>query len=175
MSNYEQDIRATEVNPAYEGVVENILRDKANRWQYDYYKEGTTGYDVHVGRAVAECRKYTLQIKKHETALNTITATLDASRKDPKHPDYKKLTAKQVEALETEYTDICKLKCEQMVLLDGAQATKREVEWKQYVQKKRIEMIQAVRNTFMNNGDEDFMARGVTWAEEYNLRLQAMS
>jgi hypothetical protein len=167
---WQEQIRATEPLPKHEHVVENILRDKADGWRHDYYNDPSTGYDIHVARSQAEVDRYKVLIKKYDTALNKLAATLDASKKDPTDPGFKKLTQKEAESLETEYTDLYKLKCEQLVLLDGAGKSLQELEWKQYLQKKRLALLHMLRNTFMLNGDADYMTRGVTWVEEYIAR-----
>ena len=102
--------------------------------------------------------------------MDKTTARLEASKKEPKEPEVKKLTQKEVEALEAEYITLYKLKCEQLVLLDGSEKTLQEMEWKQYLQKKRLALLQILRNTFMLDGDADYMKRGVTWVEEYIVR-----
>jgi hypothetical protein len=170
--DWQEQVRSTEIMRKHEHVVENILRDKNDGWRHDYYKDTTTGYDLHVGRAQIEVSRYKAAIKKHEGALEKITARLDASTKEPREPGVKKLTPKETEALEAEYIDIYKLKCELLVFLDGAEKSLQELAWKQYLQKKRLMLLQALRNDFMLNGDADYMARGVTWVEEYIANLR---
>jgi len=168
-------IRATEVNPKYNEAVENIMHDKASGWRHDYYKSNTTMFDVKVSRAQEEVRKYKTQIRKYTASLDKITADIEASNKPPQDPKYKKLTPKQVEALEAEYTDLYKLKCEQMVLLDGAQQVEQGLIWIQSTQRKRLEMLQNIRNGFMQDGDSEYMAKGVTWVEGYIENLGTMN
>ena len=170
--DWHEQVRTTEVNRKYAPVVENILRDKENGWRYDYYRDTSTGYDIHVARAHAEVSKYKMAIKKHEGALEKITVTLEASKKDPNDPAFKKLTQKESDALEAEYIEVYKLKCEQLIFLDGAEKSLREWTWKQYMQRKRLTLLQSLRNEFMLNGDADYMARGVTWVEEYITSLR---
>jgi len=167
---WREQIWGTEPQQKHDHVVENILRDKADGWRHDYYTDPSTGYDVHVARAAAEVQQHRIQIKKYEVALDKTTARLEASKKEPKEPEVKKLTQKEAEALEAEYITLYKLKCEQLVLLDGSQKTLQEMEWKQYLQKKRLALLQTLRNSFMLDGDADYMRRGVTWVEEYIAR-----
>jgi len=169
---WEKDIRATEVNAKYEGVVENILRDKANHWAYDYYRDTTTGYDLPLAFGNSTIRLHKNRIKAYEAALLKVTTALDASKKDVKDPAYKKLSWKEADALELEYIELYKQKCEQMVLLDGVENECREFEWKQYLQAKRISLIQLIRNRFMADGDEDYMKRAITWIEDYISTLR---
>jgi len=167
MTEWQEKVRTTEISSKYQDTVENILRDKANGWAHDYYRDQSTGYDVHVARAQESVRKYKGLIKGYETALIKITATIDVSKKDEKEPGFKKLSAKEVEELEAKYIELYKQKCEQMVLLDGAKASQQAYEWKQYLQRKRLILLQWLRNNFMFDGDKEYMARGVTWVEEY--------
>jgi hypothetical protein len=167
MSTEWEQIRTTEVQEKYDPIVRNILRDKADAWRHDYYKETSTGYDVHVAKSQQEVNRYKTAIKKYDASLKKITEALDAAEKPPTDPKVKALTQKELDELEVEYTEMYKLKCEQMVLLDGAEKTVQEWRWKQYVQKKRVELLQTIRNTFMVDGDAEYMARGVTWVEEY--------
>jgi len=170
--DWHEQVRTTEVNHKHAHVVENILRDKEDGWRHDYYKDTSTGYDVHVARAHAEVGRYKMAIKKHEGALDKITATLEASKKDSKDPAFKRLTQKESDALEQEYIEVYKLKCEQLVFLDGAEKSLQEWGWRQYMQKKRLMLIQSLRNEFMLTGDADYMARGVTWVENYITSLR---
>jgi len=169
---WQEEARTTEPVKKHQHVVENILRDKADGWRHDYYKDLSTGYDIHVGKTRMEIARYKANAKKHEAALDKITATLEASKKDPKHPGYKKLTAKQAEEMEAEYIEVYKLKCEQLVFLDGAEKALQEWSWKQYVQKKRLILLQWIRNNYMLDGDVDYMERAVTWVEEYIDRIR---
>lgn len=169
---WQEQIRTTDIIGKHEHVVENILRDKADGWRHDYYRETSTGYDAHVGNAQAEVNKYKGAIKKYDLALDKITARLEASKKENKDPEFKKLTVKEAEALEGEYIELYKLKCEQLVLLDGAQNTLQGFVWKQYLQKKRLELLQWVRNNYLVDGDTDYMKRAVTYVEEYIERMR---
>ena len=164
---WKEKIRATEPLEKHEHVVENILRDKADGWRHDYYNDPSTAYDVHVGRIQTEIDRYRVVSKKYEAALNKITATLEASKKPASDPEFKKLPQKELDALEGGYSELYKLKCEQLMLLDGASKALQEMEWTQYLEKKRLSMIHMLRNTFMLDGDIDYMTRGVTWVEEY--------
>lgn len=170
--DWRDQIRTTESMSKHQRVVENILRDKEDGWRHDYYKETTTGYDLHVGRAQHDINRYTMQSKKYELLLENTTRKLEASKKEIKDSGVKKLTQREIDALEAEYIDVYKLKCEQLVLLDGAKKSLQEFAWKQYVQKKRFILLQWLRNNFMLTGDVDYMARGVTWVEEYIASLQ---
>ena len=171
-TDWDEQVRTTLVDRKHAHVVENILRDKEDGWRHDYYKDTSTGYDIHVGRAHAEIAKYKIAIKKHEGALDKITATLEASKRGPKDPMFKKLTQKEGETLEAEYIELYKLKCEQLVFLDGVEKNLQEFIWKQHVQRTRLTLLQWLRNNFMINGDTDYMARGVTWVEEYIADLR---
>jgi hypothetical protein len=173
--SWRQEIPATEPVSKYENVVENILRDKASGWSSDYYRDTSTGYDVHVSRAQGEIQKHRVQINKYEKALEKITQALDASEHAKAGPEGKKLSAKEVAALELEYTETYKLKCEQMVLLDAAESKFQGLQWKQYLQRKRLSLLQALRNDFILEGNEDYMRRGVTWIEEYIRKLRESS
>jgi len=168
----------TEPNPKYEHVVENILRDRAAGWKHDYYRDTSTSVDAHVGRAQLEIQRHKQLIKKWEGLLDKIMSSIEKSKlepsepADPAAPKVKKLSPKEVEDLEKEYSEIYKVMCEQMVLLDGANTACDDLTWKQYAESKRLSLIQGLRNTFMLNADEDSLRRGVTWVEEYCKKLR---
>jgi hypothetical protein len=84
----------------------------------------------------------------------------------------KKLTLKEVEALEAEYIEIYKRKCERMVALDGENATLVTHKCAQMLQQKRFELLHAVRNKFMNDGNETYMRARTMWVENYISELQ---
>lgn len=167
-----ETILKTEPLSKYENVVENILRDKEAHWSYDYYKDTSTSYDSQVAKAHAEVNREKFYIKKYESGLSKITEALEASKKQSNEPGFKKLTVKETEALEAEYSEIYKLKCEHMVKLDGATRIRQGYEWKQYLQRKRLGLLQSLRNTFMLDGDADYMTRAVTWVEEHIERMR---
>lgn len=173
--SWREQIPATEPVSKYENVVENMIRDKESGWTYDYYKDPHTGYDMHVGRVQGEIYKHGLQIKKHEASLEKIAHRLEASKKEKTDPAFKKLSPKEVEALELEYTDVYKLKCEQMVYLDASETVRKDLSWKQYLQRKRLSLLHALRNQFMFDGNQEYMRRGVTWIEEYIQNLRQSS
>ena len=170
----EQEVPITEIDTKYEHIVDNIIRDKSSGWRNDYYRDTYTGYDTHVARAQAQIHGYKHQIKKYENELEKIATCIENSKRAVDDPKYKKLTPKAVDALEEDYSELYKQKCEQMVFLDGAEKIKQQFEWKQYLQVKRLVLLQSIRNKFMVDGDEDYMKRGVTWVSQYieKLRLE---
>jgi hypothetical protein len=170
---WREQVFTTEAMPKYGHIVENILRDKENGWKMDYYRDTSTGYDMHVGRAQGEAQNHKSQIKKYEGQLNKITQTLEASKTAV--PGVKKLSAKAAAALEEEYIEIYKMKCEQMICLDAAEKNRRGFEWQQFLQRKRLTLLQALRNDFVLKGDADYVRRGVTWIEEYIRKLRESS
>ena len=167
LTRWAESVRQTEPNPKYEHVIENILRDKADGWKHDYYRETSTSFDAHVGRAHAEVQRYKVVIKKWEIALEKIMSAIENSQLEASHPKFKKMSPKEVEELEKEYSEAYTIKCQQMVLLDGAEQVCQDLTWKQYTERKRLSLIQGLRNTFMMNADEDYLRRGVTWVENY--------
>ena len=175
MSIIWEKVLTTEVLSKHQPIVMNILRDKESGWRCDYYRDTSTFYDPPVGRARMEVSKHKMSIKKYEASLEKITGALEASKKDPKEPGFKKLSAKDTEALEAEYIDLYKLKCQQMMFLDGAESILQEWVWKQYVEKKRLLLLQSIRNKYMIDGDADYMAQAVTWVEEYVERMRKVN
>jgi hypothetical protein len=171
MSAYDVDlldvVPSTVPEAKYEHSVENILRDKADRWRHDYYSSTSTIYDVDHTTLLLSIRKTKAEISRCEKSLTDITQKIENSKLDPKHQKYVKLTAKDVEELEAEYIEIYKKKCDQMIALDSAQLEETKIGWKRYVEVTRYKLLNYVRNKFMIDGDQDFMTRGVTYVEKY--------
>lgn len=171
MSAYEVDlldvVPSTVPEEKYEHVVENILRDKDDKWCHDYYNSTSTMFDVPYATASLAVRKLKAAIKKCETALTDITRRIENSKLDPKHANYKTLTAKEIEELEAEYIEIYKKKCDHMIALEGDELQETKMGWKRYVEITRYKLLNYLRNKFMIDGDKDFMTRGVTYVEQY--------
>lgn len=148
-------------------AADNILRDKKSGWRFNYYEGKQTIHDVNVANVQASVNGLKRQIKEYDAQLDKITEDIENSKKKSDDPKVKKLTPKEVEALEAEYIDIYKRKCERMVALDGEQDTLATHKYAQMIQRKRFELLHALRNNFMNDGDERYMRAGTTWVENY--------
>ena len=155
-----------------DGAADNILRDKKSGWNFNYYESKQTIHDVNVANVQASVNGLKRQIKEYDASLDAITEEIENSKRKPEDPKFKKLTQKEVEALEAEYIDIYKRRCERMVLLDGEQETLAAHKYAQMIQRKRFELLHALRNNFMNDGDERYLRAGTTWVENYINELR---
>lgn len=148
-------------------AAENILRDKRSGWKFNYYDGTQTIHDVHVANVQASINSLNRQIKEYDASLDGITENIENSKRKADDPKFKKLSPKEVEALEAEYIELYKRKCERMVVVGAEQDALAAHKYAQMIQKKRLELLQVIRNNFMNDGDENYMRAGTGWVENY--------
>lgn len=153
-------------------AAENILRDKKSGWKFNYYESTQTMHDVAVARVQASVNGLKRQIKDYDAQLDNITGEIENSKRKSDDPKFKKLTPKEVEVLEADYIELYKRKCERMVVLDGEQDALAGHKYAQMIQRKRFELLHALRNNFMNDGDERYLRAGTTWVENYISELR---
>jgi len=150
-------------------VVKNILRDKEARWAYDYYSCTKTMHDASLGMAAQELNLQKTLLKKLDATLKNLSETIEKGRtKDA--PEKK--TPAEIEALEAEYTILYKEKCKQMIRHEHLESVHHDVQWKRYMEAKRYEMIQQVRNAFMIDGNLENLTHGVAHVSAYMESLK---
>lgn len=176
MSTLNAMILATEPSDAYEPTVANILRDQKSGWNTDYYKnDTTTSYDVALARAEA---MHQLLIKEAE--MHVIQEKLSVREKEKTNSDWQAMNKKDdIEAMKGSI-DAIKREISALYL------TVRDMEWPTSIQaaadivhtirynrlleQQRASGLQRLRNTFKEDGNLDYLRRGVTWTETYFAR-----
>ena len=168
-------ILSTEPEQKYEPTVENILRDKAQRWSLDYYKEGKSTYDVSIARAEAMLalisKENELPAKQKILEMLNSHLAVSPTKKIKDEIKAEEAAIRQIKAEMSRLSFICG----PSVPLHAAQHNLETLIFKRYLEKNRIEGLQNLRNMFMHDQDEDYLRRGVTWVESRFETLMATS
>lgn len=171
MTSLQEMISATTPRQEYAATVGNILRDKAQGWSLDYYKDdGKSSYDVAIARAETMVQ---LVIKSNEAStlyqkLNALEKIVSLSKQEEKArlADVKKVEI----AIEHNKTDMRNLAFTtiDMVMpstLQEAEGNIATLAYKRVLEKQRMAVLQLARNQFMCDCDEELLWRTVTYAE----------
>jgi hypothetical protein len=110
-------------------------------------------------------------VKKLDTKLENLAKAIEKAKDPAMSETENKMTPAE---LEEEYITVYKEKCAQMILVDRVEATRHDAEWKRYVEAKRYEMLNAVRNRFMVDGSMENLRKGVSDSLTYIAQLRTM-
>ena len=152
---------------SYEPTINNILRDKAQRWSLNYYNDKTTSYDVPLARAHAM-----LELMEKESEFKVAQKTHASFLAISKNPNQR--LKEDIKAIESKIgqlkADISRLVfishgAVRTYSLSSAQDIIDTLAYKQLLEQQRTSGIQGARNLFMANGDEAAMRESVEAVE----------
>ena len=168
---FEEIVLSTTALPAHENIVADILRDKAHDWRYNYFKpDGHSMHDAEIWRMNHEKAACDANIKTNTTLVETLDKHIKCARLPPNDKDYKKAKPAEVANWDRQY-----VQAEEDILID----TKRSAEldslipkwsWNRDLELGRERTLYRLRNKFMRDNDLEFLRKGVTWANEYELK-----
>ena len=168
---FEEIVMSTTALPAHANIVADILRDKKNDWNYNYFKpDGQSSHDAELYRMIAEKQERDANIKTNVSLVETLDKHIKCARLLPTDKDYKKAKPAEITNWDRQY-----VQAEEDVLTD----TKRSAElegliqkwsWNRYLELGRERTLWRLRTKFKYDNDLDFLERGVTWASEYELK-----
>ena len=160
----------------YDDVVKLILRDKQNRWNYNYFVHAEkTGWDVAVARskvAISDCENV---LVAQEALLTKTENMIVASRLNPTEKGYVKLGKKELANLDSNYVNATDAINEARCKLSELCPRLEEEKWRQYAGRVLNVHILTIRNRFKLNGDLDLLRRGITWAMTHYYKLTRQS
>ena len=154
-------------NKKYEFLVEEILEDKKARGAHDYYRDGTSSYDPVVGRLQRDIKFYTDGCQDNRDKMDTLISNISRALKDPKDPGYKKASKEDLNRWES---DCSKLQMTFVTYKGNLEVLQTQLDdclFNRYIDDSRRSTMKMLRDKFFMDGDQDYLAKGVTWAMEY--------
>lgn len=169
----EEIIEGTAIDEHCNFVVKDILRDMNNDWKLEYFKDdGKNSHDVIITKMKNECNRLEAEIKINEQLIKKLDIDIIQARL-PKNDRNHKITKKgdtvlwdkkYVQAQEDIYNNT-KLITEIKELLET-------YVWNRYLEERMRQTLRWLRGRFMKDRDEIFLAKGVSWALNYNKKLR---
>lgn len=152
----------------YSFLVEEILADKASMWKNDIYREtNKSSYDPIVGKLQSRIDALRLTMKENRKVMDKLITDIENSKKKPDEKGYKKATAKEVDEwnkmgmkLQEEFVE-----CKHHV--NAIKPGLDDLMFNQYIELGQRRTMRFLRNKYFEDGDQDFLEKGVTWAAKY--------
>lgn len=157
----------TQPNKKYAFMVEEVLEDKRQFGAYDHYKNGPTSYDPVVGRLQRDIQFYTLNCKENRNKIDCLITNISKAMKDPKDPEYKKASKAQIEQWESDCSKLQQAFVNYRAQLELLQPQLDDCLFNRYIEESRRSTMKMLRDKFFMDGDQDYLAKGITWAMEY--------
>jgi len=169
--SFNDHVNSTIPDSRFDSTVNDILRDKASGWNFNYYSDKNTSWDSDLAHTNDTINRLKQTIKTNETLLDKCKHQLACNRLEPKDKNYAKLSAKQQQDLNQVYAqtidDLTIYKNELNELLPVQSMQK----WNRYVDQMSNANLRKLRNKYQIDSDLEFLKRGVTWILTYTYKL----
>ena len=164
----------TIADPKHTYLVEEIVQETL-LGKFDQYKDdGKTSQDPMIGKLQTDINFYTRSSAENRKLMDQLIANLTNAKKDPKEKGYKKATPADIERWET---DIGKLQLAFVTYkgqIEQLQPILNRYLFLQYIEENRRKSMKYLRDKFVEDGDRDYLEKGVTWATEYADLVRTM-
>jgi hypothetical protein len=167
--NRDSAICQTLPNKKYMFLIEEIKEDKKTMGAYDHYKnDGRSSYDPVIGRLQRDIHHYTLSSKENRNVIDALITNISKAMKDPKDPGYKKASKIDIERWESECSRLQQNFVIYKSQLEVLQPKLDDCLFNRYIEESKRSTMKMLRDKFFMDADEDYLAKGVTWAMEYS-------
>jgi hypothetical protein len=157
----------THPNNKYSYLVDEILEDKKARGVYDYYKDDKSSYDPVIGRLQRDIHFYIVSSKENRDKIDSLITNISNALKDPKDPGYKKASKADIERWESDCSKLQVTFVTYKGQLEVLQPQLDDCLFNRYIEDSKRSTMKMLRDKFFMDGDEDYLAKGITWAMEY--------
>lgn len=167
--SFEELVKETTPDVRWENTVADLLRDI--RTLSYFAEDGKTSWDPQVARSRTAIAEHNQGLKINRDLVQEAEEKIARSRLDPKQEGYLVLSKKERSDLDRQYalsTDAITEHKSELAILEPLV---EKMLWSQYVERRTDNTLRYLRNKFMNDRDEDFLRRGVTWAYTYKYKL----
>jgi hypothetical protein len=155
-------------NKKYAYILEEVLEDKKHFGAYDHYKnDGKSSYDPVIGRLQRDIKFYTVSSRENREKMDSLINSVTKAMKDPKDKDYKKATKAQIEQWESDCSRLQQSFVTYKGLLEVLEPQLEDCLFNRYIEDSRRSTMKMLRDKFFMDGDEHYLAKGITWAMEY--------
>lgn len=168
---FEEQVNATDAEPRYEYIVDDIMRDKARDWSLKYFDDKANSWDPAVARTKAAIWHCENNISTNQAVLENQALVLKNSRLPQDHKDYKPINKHAVKAMDQAYVVATDEINYHINALKSLRPYLEDALWSHYIESKTTRTMRYLRNKFMNDSDINFLRRGTTWAMTYAKKL----
>jgi hypothetical protein len=154
-------------NKKYEFLVDEVLGDKRARGTHDYYRDRSSSYDPVIGRLQRDIKFYTDGCQENRDKMDALISNISRALKDPKDPEYKKASKEDLKRWESDCSKLQVTFVTYKGHLEVLQPKLDDCLFNRYIEDSKRSTMKMLRDKFFMDGDQDYLAKGITWAMEY--------
>lgn len=162
MQPFEEYVKTVTPDPRFNYIVNDILRDKASRWSYNYYSNPRSQWHGRVMKHTNTSLQIEQSIARNIKAIEVLDTQIANCKLDPKDPMYKPLKKDEFEKIDLKYTELVK---SNIYLKEDLKAETEQYDkyWHlDYIYSSTNKNMYALRNKFQLDGDLEYLKKGVT-------------
>ena len=161
-------ILQTTAEPKYHFLIDEILADKASSWKNDIYKDSNkSSYDPIIGKLQNRVDTLRLTMKENRNVMDKIISDIENSKKRPDEKGYKKASAKELDEWNKMGMKLQEEFVESRYHVIAIKPRLDDLIFNQHIELGQKRTMRFLRNKYMEDGDQDFLEKGVTWAANY--------
>jgi hypothetical protein len=166
-------VMATKAEDKYNHIVNEFIRDRNSGWKLDYFKDdGKNSNDLIIFQMRDECNVINLRISANNALMKKLDSDIAKSRLSVQDPEYKKAKKGDVILWDKQHVQAQEDNYHDSKLLEQIKEQISQYEWNRYLEDKMRRTLRWLRGRFMMDKDKEFLAKGVTWAITYNLKMR---
>ena len=163
-------IQATEPMAKYEDIVRDVFRNRDSGWVLKYYVDSKTSWDLQVGRVQFTIHQLSAEIQTNRALMAKLDKAFAAAGLPPDHADYVKLSRAEHATMDRDYVVAEHGLATLMGLREEQEDLLLDYRMNQHLESLVSSSMRRLQEKFREDGDVDFLRRGITWVFEYAAR-----
>ena len=161
---------------SYNFLVREIVRDKESGGAHGLYRaEGANSYDPVIGRLVREKKYWDELIEKNRAAMDRAIGLIEAAMKKPDEKGYRAARPSDILRWEEETVKLQEEFVEFRANSERLLPSIEECQYNRLVEEMARRNMRALRDKFFEDGDMEYLEKGVIWAMKYAEKNRAGS
>jgi hypothetical protein len=159
----------------YEDIVRDVFRNRDSGWALKYYADSKTSWDLQVGRVQFAIHQLAVEIQTNRALLAKLDKAFAAAGLPPDHADYVKLSRAEHTTMDRDYVVAEHVLATLMGLREEQEDLLLDYRMNQHLEAVVSSSMRRLQEKFREDGDADFLRRGITWAFEYAAKHRIAS
>ena len=161
----------TTAHEEYYHLVLDIIRDKESMGSHDYYSEyNRTTLDLLLARLYNKKGMLIETCKNNRGLIEKLLKNIECSKKHPGEKDFRKASARDIEKWNTECMTLQQDYIDFKGSLEKIIPLIEDIEFNRYLERGQRNTMKYLRDKFFNDGNVEYLEKGITWAVEYETR-----
>ena len=158
---------AAEPMAKYEHIVRDVFRNRDSGWALKYYADSKTSWDLQVGRVQVALNQLAAEIQTNRNLMAKLDKAFAGAGLPPDHADYVKLSRAEHATMDRDYVIAEHAIGTLMALREEHEDLLLDYRMNQHLELVVSSSMRRLQEKFRQDGDADFLRRGITWAFEY--------